>query len=257
MKKKPILYSLVLIGVLTTLAVFLFLRKERSSELISPKRGPIVEAVYGIGTVTARNHFSFRLGVATTAVKTFVHEGSSVKKGQALIQISPELTIRTPFDGTVTVFTPNEGENIFPDQTIVTVENLKDRYILATIDQQSALRVKKEMPVALHFETIQGQIFTGRVETIYPSKGQFMVWIEAAHLPESVLPGMTADASIQVAERQNVLLVPVLSIQQGKLLLERNGKREKVDVKIGVTDSEWAEIVEGDVRETDLVVKKK
>lgn len=256
-QKRPLLIAIITTATLLIIVAVLLLRTDRSSIRVNPKRGPIIEAIYGIGTVTSRKHFTFRLGVNSTVVKTYVHEGQEVKKGDALIQLTPSLMIRTPINGTVTSFSPNEGENIFPDQTVVTVEDLLDRYILATIDQQSALRVKKGMKVRLHFETIRDQTFNGTVNTLYPSSGQFMVRIESQELPPEILPGMTADVSIQVAERENALLIPVLSIQQGKVLIERNGKNQKIDVKIGVTDSEWAEVLSGDISESDVVVRKK
>jgi hypothetical protein len=68
---------------------------------------------------------------------------------------------------------------------------------------------------------------------------------------------MTADVSIEVSKKASTTLVPILAVQQGKILIERQGKKQKLDIKIGASDSEWAEVLEPELFETDLVVLKK
>src|ERR1019366_6475874 len=64
----------------------MILKTARSySNRTQPKLGPMVESVYGIGTVTARHTYQLKLGVSDTLQKLFIQEGDTVKKGQRLL----------------------------------------------------------------------------------------------------------------------------------------------------------------------------
>ena len=71
-----------------------------------------------------------------------------------------------------------------------------------------------------------------------------------------VLPGMTADVAIVVATRENVLLVPVSAIENGRVVIKRASGIVKEELKIGTMDGSWAEVIEGNVKATDQVVVK-
>ncbi|MBK7843932.1 MAG: hypothetical protein IPJ71_09580 [Bdellovibrionales bacterium] len=75
-------------------------------------------------------------------------------------------------------------------------------------------------------------------------------------LMENVLPGMTADVSIQVGQHENVLLVPLSAVSNGHLIIERNQKRVKIPIKIGGIDGQWAEVKESALSDIDLIVVK-
>lgn len=238
--------------------VFVFYQRNISGvKKVSPKTGPIVEAIYGIGTVTPRHQFQFKVGQVSTVSEQFVQEGQEVKKGQPLLQLTGSVRISSPLDGTVVSLPYSVGENVFPDTPVVMVENIVDRYVLASLEQQGALRVKKGLAVKLNFETIRNQDFKGVVESIYPHKGQFLVRINVEKLPLEILPGMTADVSIEISKKDKALLIPLLAVNQGTVLIERQGQRKKISIKIGSTDSDWAEILDGDIQESDFVILRK
>lgn len=239
------------------LAVFLRGRTPAGSNWVQPKKGELIEAIYGISTVTARNKFSFKVGQTNNLKKLLVREGQDVKKGDELLELADGLKVRAPFDGTITSLPYNTGENIFPDTPVITMEDMKNRYLLTTLEQQAAIRVKKGFPVSLNFESFREKNFEGRVESVYSQKGQFLVHIEVNNLPTEILPGMTADASIEIARKQDALMVPLLAISNGKINILRNGKQQKIEVKIGSMDNEWAEVLESDLQLSDKVLVKK
>lgn len=244
---------------LVIIILFIVVMKKRmnDSSLVSPKRGAIAEAIYGIGTVTPRHKFSFKVGQVKTIQKLYVQEGDDVKKGQLLVELADGIHINSPFNGTVTSLPFNTGENVFQDAPIVTVEDMTDLYVSANLEQQGVLGVKKGLKVKLNFESIRDQNFEGIVDSVYAQKGQFIVRIEVKGLPKQILPGMTADASIEVSQKENALLIPILAVSNGKVLVERDGQKQRVDVKIGSIDTEWAEVLDNSILETDKVIMKK
>lgn len=243
------------LGCLTAVGIFVFLNKTGNNiQKLKPKKGAITEAIYGLGTVTSRNQFSFKIGTPKTVQQVSVTEGDDVKKGDLLLTLSEGFQVRAPFSGTVVSRPYNPGENVFSDQPIVVMHDLKDLYVLAQIDQQGALRVREGMTVKLSFESVRNQVFLGKVKSLFPKNSQFMAHIEVQGLPKEVLPGMTADVAIEVATKNDVLLIPGKAIQNGVINRSRAGKVEKVILKIGLMDEEWAEVLSGDVQLEDEIL---
>ena len=85
---------------------------------------------------------------------------------------------------------------------------------------------------------------------------EFLTHISVEGLKRNVIPGMTADVSIIVGKQKNALLVPVSGLSNGHLLIKRDDKKRKVLVKIGGVDGDWAEVLDGDILESDLVLIK-
>src|SRR5262249_22156658 len=127
-------------------------------------------------------------------------------------------------------------------------------YVVVSLEQSGALRVKAGQAAFLSFENLRDQRPTGEVTSIYPKDGQFFVNIEAPGLPAQVLVGMTADVAIQVAQKDEVLQVPLVAISQGKVQVLRNGLKKSTPVKIGAVDGTWGEVLEGDLSPEDSLV---
>src|SRR5262245_60091381 len=82
-------YAFVLLALFCALAVAAgcMLKKEKKNGQPEFKvsRGPVVEAVYGIGTLTARKSFQLKISVPETISQIFVNEGDRVQKNDPLI----------------------------------------------------------------------------------------------------------------------------------------------------------------------------
>lgn len=255
LRNHPIVSSLFVALTLVVVAFVAVTSRGVDSNLTPVKRGPLIEAVYGIGTVTSRSQYRARVGTSNGIESVYVKEGDLVERGKPLLRLQDGISIKAPFKGTVTSVPFYPGETILPDTPILTMEDMADLHVLATLEQQGALRVRPKMTVKLSFESLRSQTFEGEVMSIYPQKGQFLVDIAVRGLPREILPGMTADAAIQVARHDDALLVPEAAVSNGKVLVVgSDGKRRKVDVKIGISDGQWAEVVSGDLKEGDQVV---
>lgn len=231
-------------------------RRLRAAELSEPlRRGTIVEAVYGIGTVVANRSFSLRSAVPSTVRELFVKEGDRVARGRPLAALDGIGVFRAPFGGTVTALPVKEGETVFAQSVILDLVDLSDRYVVVSLEQRAAIRARRGQRAALSFENMREKPYDGVVESLYSSGGSFLVRIDAPALPPQVLPGMTADVSIAFGERRDALLAPVAAIQDGTVLVRRGRRRATpVAVRTGVVDGALAEIVSGDVREGERLV---
>ena len=183
------------------------------SNRVSPKTGPMVESVYGIGTVTARHTYDLKLGVMDTLKKLYVDEGAPVKKGAALVSFEDNHLVRAPFDGVVTSLPYKEGETIFPQMTVLTVTDLINPYIVVSLEQSAAIPVRRQQKAFLSFESLRGQKLEGTVSAIYPKEGEFYVNIEVPNFPDGILVGMTCDVAIEVASKHPVARYGMLEIR--------------------------------------------
>ena len=242
-------------GVVAVAVVFfsMYSFTNRQVDYISPRYGPIVEAIYGLGKVKTDNVYEVKLGVIKTLEKLYVREGSIVKKGAPLIRFEGDLLFRAPFAGTITNTPFHEDQYVFPQQIAVRLEDLTTKYIEVSLEQQGALRVKPDLPVRVVFESIRGEVFTGKVSAIFARNDEFLAHIEVP-LADNILPGMTADVAIEVDKKEKALLVPLSAISDGRIKIKRDGKRRTVQLKIGSVDGNWAEVVEGDITLEDKIL---
>lgn len=235
---------------------WLFIRSFGIQEKIRPKRGDVVESIYGLGTVTTNWIFRVRAGLPLSVQKIYVKEGDLVKPGEPLVKLEENI-MRSTIEGTVTGVSYKDGELVTPQMAIVTVTNLQHLYLEVSLEQQSILRVKKDQSVYVSFESLRNEKYEGLVSSVYPRDNQFIVRIELKTWPHGVLPGMTADVAILVGKKTQVLLVPIRSIFAGQITRIRNGKKERVPIKLGVIDGEWGEILSENITESDeLVIRK-
>ncbi len=251
LKKHP-LWFLFLLLIVASLVYALKPFSERPKT--QPRMAPMVESVYGIGTVTARHTFDLKLGVMDTLKELFVQEGDMVQKGQKLVSFVDDQIARAPFTGVVTSLPYKEGETIFPQFAVLTVTDLKNPYIVVSLEQSAAIPVRRNQSAILSFESLRGQKLTGTVSAIYPKDGEFYVNLESPNMPDGILVGMTCDVAIQVARKENTLQIPLVAVDKGTVTVLRGGLPKKIPVKLGITDGTWAEVTDNSIKPDDTLL---
>ena len=247
--------TLVLLG----LVIFTRLVVSRSQGALSDpiKRGTIVDATYGIGTVTATRSYSVRPGVISTITDLYVKEGEFVHKGKRLANID-QVIYSSPFDGVVNYLPFKQGENIFTQLPVVVVTDLSNRYLVVSLEQQGALRVSGGQKAKISFDSLRSQTFDGVVASVYSYNNNFLARIDVSSLPTAILPDMTADVAIVIRELKDVLLVPTAALEKDTVWVKRAHQLStQVSLKLGVVDGALAEVVSGDLHEGDQVLIRK
>lgn len=248
--KKPLLWTLVIVLVIG-LSGFAYRLLKKNETVIHPKRGPITEAVYGLGKVESNHHYDVITGVLSTVEELFVLEGDQVKKGDPLVRMLNSVVLKTPIDGTVTLVKFKEGEAVLPRDPIVRVEDLTDCYIELSLEQEAALRVRSGMKARVSFESIRHKVIEGKVKAIFPRQDEFLARIEVGKLEPGVLPGMTADVVIEIGNSRKALLIPAKAVTNGLITLRKKGKWVKEKIEIGYVDGTHVEVVSPELSEED------
>jgi multidrug efflux pump subunit AcrA (membrane-fusion protein) len=257
MKTKKIVIGASLLAIIAlALGAVWQIQSAKGRPTAAVTRGNIAEAVYGLGTVTSRKVFKLKSGISSQIRKIHVKEGDAVKAQAPLMTTEEGVTFRAAFDSTVTSIPYTVGEAIFPQMVLMTLMDLSDLYVSVSLEQQGALRVRAGQSVQISFESLRGQKVTGKVRTIFPNEEQFMVYIEVEKFPAGILPGMTGDVAIQIAQKENAMLVPVSAVESGRVAVKRHGRWVKIPVQVGTVDGARAEVNSKDLQEGDLVLTK-
>ena len=140
---------------------------------------------------------------------------------------------------------------------IVSIADITEMYVTAEVDEVDIARVAIDQPVAIEVETLPNAHITGHVDKVFPQGTEeanvvyFQVRIQIDRLHPKLRPGMTADVTILIAEREDALLVPDAAIDRSggqtvvQVLEQEGAEPVEREVEVGVTDYEQTEIISG------------
>lgn len=219
------------------------------------ERGNIIDAVYGIGTVTAKRRLSFNPLVGNTLKEMYVREGDKVAKGTPLVKTEDGNKILAPFDGVANYLPYRQGENIYATTPMLVFTDMKDLYVIVSLEQQGALKVKVGQTAKLSFDSLREETYEGKVSAVYSYGSNFLARVDEIQLPDTILPDMTCDVAIVVGTHENVLLLPIVAFENGKVWVKRGRNLPRaIPVKLGINDGVHAEVLEGDLKPGDHVM---
>ena len=219
----------------------------------------------------------------------------------AQIQLNRSV-VRAPISGIVIEKNVEAGQTVaasLQSPPLVTIADLTKMKVDAWVDEADIGRVKVGQKVRFQVDSYPSRIFKGRVVRIYPSpqiQNNVVTYDTEIHVGNEDLalkPGMTANVTIILARKNDVLISPhtALRIQRrdirkvypeigeehrtehrrtsleeraararrrflegkGRVWVYRNGKPERVHIRFGATDARSMEIVDG-LGEGDKVV---
>ena len=172
------------------------------------------------------------------------------------------------FDGTVLQTNVNVGDQVNSTTLVLTVANLKQLQVTASVDETTIKRVATGQSAQITFDAFPGQTFQGKVLSI-PLQGSLQNDVMVYQVPLSLegvdklslLVGMTANVKVQVAEAKNALLVPSMALQKVnglyQVLVADTGDPQaqpaSVPVEVGLSDGTYTQVTKG-LNEGDRVV---
>jgi macrolide-specific efflux system membrane fusion protein len=201
--EKRFLITFILILIIITTSIMIY--HQKNFLIVHPTRGPIIETVYGLGKVKSYKRFEIVVGVISKVKNLYTDEGMEVTKGAPLIKMEDGGEFYAPFTGTVTEVVVRTGEIALPQRPLLRLEDLKDNYLEISLEQEAALRVKRGQTAKISFESIRNKILTGKVSALFSREDEFIVHIQVEGLAPEILPGMTADVSIEIGNIHNAL----------------------------------------------------
>jgi len=245
----------IIIGLLVLLIMFAVSYFMTDSESFAkPRIKPVVDLVYGLGTVKAEKTFNLRLNVNAQLLRVYVSEGDMVIKGESLIMTDSGIVLKAPFSGVITSLFYKEGESVTGTQPVLTLVDTSNIYVLLSLDQDSVIMVKKGQKAELSFENLRDKKVEGIVSMVYPSNGEFLVKIIIPRLQSIILPGMTVDTVIAVGNNDKACLVPKEAVKDGVVIVSGKSGNRTESVEPGIVDGSWVEIACSKVEDNELIL---
>jgi HlyD family secretion protein len=186
--------------------------------------------------------------------------------------------IVSPVDGTVISRNVDVGQTVaasFQTPTLFNIaQDLTQMQIDANIDEADIGRIKINLPVeftvdAYPEETFRGSVFVIRNAPItVQNVVTYDVVVKVDNPGLKLKPGMTANVSIILEEKKGILRIPNAALRfkpEGKDLdfsglkgagvwILKDGAPKRLEVKTGISDGNYTELVKGSLKENQEVV---
>lgn len=168
----------------------------------------------------------------------------------------------SPMEGTVLVRPVTEGQvivaaaSVNSGTSLMTIANLQKLLVNTHVNQVDVARIKLGQEVKLRADSLKDSSMNGRIRFIAPKasaknsvKG-FEVEALILNPNPRLRPGMSVNLTVPIAHADDALSVPISAVFKGennqKVVYVRMGElTEKREVKVGVTNFDYAEIKSG------------
>ena len=234
------------------------------------QKGKLEVKISGSGTVQPVTTEDIKSTINNDEIdEVLVSAGDEVKSGDELITFTDGTDpITAPAAGVVTTLAVGAGERVTTGQVVAHLTNYKDLQTVVQIDELDISKIKKDQTVSLKVNAFPDQAYTGKVTAIAnegTSTNGVSSFDVTVHFDKSdnLKVGMSTEASILTASKDNALYVPVdavhtLNNQKYVILAststdnQTSGTEQKT-VKTGLATEDYVEITEG-VTEGETIV---
>ena len=268
-------------------------------------------AAVGTATSTASGTFTYKEEETVTAQVSGevsairVSEGDQVSSGQTLIVLTSDdlddslqsaseslrnaeislenqyenlddYTITSPIKGTIVDKNYNAGETTEANQVLCTIYDLSYLTMTLSVDALDIASIEVGQSVSIVADAVEDTTYTGTVTKVSvagTSSGSATTYPVTIRIDETdgLLPGMSVDATIELASAEDVLAIPSAALNRGDTVLvtadspsaangtlvesttEDGEDYYSVEVTTGVSGDDYIEIVSG-LQEGDTVV---
>jgi membrane fusion protein, macrolide-specific efflux system len=227
-------------------------RAENSA--VALRRGDLTTAIYGSAQLKTERIFDLKLGTVARITDIRKSLGDFVHAGETILLFDSLSPFKAPIDGILTAIHFRQGETVFAQTTVLTIADAKGFYLEMSLDQKSIRYVKQGQKTRISFDGYRDIPIEGSVRSKFSNGTLFYAVIDLDTVDPSFLPGMSADVAIVTEAKKNVLLAPLGSVREGKLVLLRDGRRDTIPVSLGMDDGTFVEITSNNVKEGERIL---
>ena len=182
--------------------------------------------------------------------RTSIELKTAVEQAQNTYQTSlintEDFTIRSKINGKVYALYKEPGEIVSTAQPLAMVGSASSFIIELLVDEVDIVRISIGQEVLITLDAYNGFIFKGRISKIRPKKDErnqtFTVEAVFDESPEKLYPGLSGEANILIATKENILTIPKSYLINDNQVKTDDGL---VTVSLGLQNLEHVEIVSG------------
>ncbi|HEY2420889.1 MAG TPA: efflux RND transporter periplasmic adaptor subunit [Neobacillus sp.] len=252
-----------------------FASKSNAQQVSSQERTAIVQKgklevkISGSGTVQPVISEDIKSTINNNQIdEVLVSTGEEVKAGDNLITFTDGSDpITAPAAGVVTTLSVAAGERVTIGQVVAHLTNYQDLQTVVQVDELDISKIKKDQTVSLKVNAYPDQTYTGKVTAIADegsSSNGVSTFDVTVHFDKSdnLKVGMSTEASILTASKDNALFVPVDGVHtqnnQKYVIVtttstdNQTAGTQQVTVTTGLVNDDYVEITEG-VKEGETI----
>ena len=190
---------------------------------------------------------------------------AQLKQAEAALQlIQAQLnntSITAPISGVVSKRNVNSGEGVSPASPSIVISKTGDLVAEINITEKLINKVEIGQNIPILIESLNNKTYQGQVNNISPvadpKTRDYTVKIKLSNIDNKIKPGMFAKIKMVVENKNGVIAVP------NQALISENGlqyayivkenKIKKTPVKIGISNDEVTEVVQGIIEGDSLI----
>ncbi|WP_395047201.1 efflux RND transporter periplasmic adaptor subunit [Flavobacterium sp.] len=158
-----------------------------------------------------------------------------------------DFNIKSQFSGQLFDVLVKEGTLISPQIPLAIIGQKNAFLIELEVDENDMVRVKLKQPILVTMDSYKNQVFEAKVDKIYPIMDErsrtFKIEAHFINVPEKLYPNLSVEANIVIQTKKNAITIPKNYLLKDDFVLVN--KTEKRKVKVGLSDYQKVEILEG------------
>lgn len=158
-----------------------------------------------------------------------------------------DFSVKSAFSGQLFDILVKEGTLITTQTPLAIIGESKSFLLELEVDENDMVLVNLGQKVLVTMDSYKGQVFEAVIDKIYPIMQErsrtFKIEAHFVKPPQKLYPNLTAEANIILKTKKNVITIPKSYLIQGQYVLVN--KDEKRKIKVGLSDYQKAEILEG------------
>ena len=166
--------------------------------------------------------------------------------------------IKSAFSGQLFDVLVKEGTLISPQIPLAIIGQKNAFLIELEVDENDMARVQPNQSVLITLDSYKNQVFDAKVDKIYPIMNEqsrtFKIEAHFINPPKKLYPNLSAEANIIIQTKKNAVTIPKNYLLKGDSI--QISKEQKRKVKIGLSDYQKVEILEG-LNANEIIYKPK
>ena len=160
--------------------------------------------------------------------------------------VKGDFEVKSKINGRVYALYKEPGELVQSQQAVAAIGH-PERYILELqVDEVDIVQLSIGQQAYITLDAYGQEVFEAQVHKIYPRKNErsqtFLVEARFKQAPKQLYPGLSGEANILVAQKDNCLTIPKAYLSGSNTVLTDKGE---VEVVLGLENLEWVEVLSG------------
>lgn len=158
-----------------------------------------------------------------------------------------DFTVKSAFSGKLFDVLVEEGDLVTPQTPLAVIGKADSFFVELNVDENDMALVRMKQEVLVTMDSYKGTVFKAVISKIYPIMDErsrtFKIEAEFIQTPLKLYPNLTAEANIIIQTKKQAITIPKNYLVDKTYVLTDGDEKRKV--KIGLSDYEKVEILEG------------